>query len=414
MTYIAQFLNMAFPKAGVLVHSIPVTAATIFFALSLLYILIRDHRSANEIPPLFWKVYLLFVLMVFLSLAFNIHQIGPRHLAMTAVLIGSPLAILLGLTLTNSRRAYQIAGLALLIAGIYAIIQYLFGIEETTINGLNLALGDSWNNKPIAIWVAQTPKYVKWPATYQNGNLAAAFYILAIPLLLSWRSIELSDRWLRFSALVTGFVGLLLSGARSALYPFALIWIIICIVYVLWQRGNGLKDLLMWSGCIVLVFMAIGQVKPDSPPYDYMLDRYVLQTKQDPTASGRTMQWKEALKETSQQAWSSRLQIFTLGWDRSADFPVEGFLAVAMLYGFIAMTLFVLLFLVTMYQASFRSEANQIIALGLLAGFCQFLIDSPFLQPPTLINWFFVAGLALNQNKKDNSRIEPWIIRRIL
>lgn len=399
MIYIAQFFNMAFPKAGANLYGLPLTLALFFFGIALIGILWKERDALHEVPRVFWIFYILFVLSMLVSSIVHMSmQPSLGQLAAVAVLTGSPLAIILGVRAQRLELVFKITAIALLIVGLYAISQWMFGLLPTTIKGLNLTWGESWGNKPLFYINKGVRLLVKVPSTYQNGNLVGSFYTLAIPLTLAWRACTNLDKGLRYLAIVAGLVGMGLCGSRAALFPFILVWTAICIWYLWLKRRSALKELVALALSVALLFSVMAWIKPQQAPHKLMFVRYVTTTIKDPTATGRTTQIGKATNAVVKQNSAIKTAIFLVGASWGKNTRTEGILSVFFRYGLPAMLFLLLLLFYSLYMATRQKGLLLVIALGLLGGFGQFLGDSNFYQPPTFINWFFLVGICFNKN----------------
>lgn len=394
--YISQFLNMAFPKAGILYHNMPVTVMLLLFGAALVSVMIRYGWKERPLPPTFWIVYLLFCLWVLISLAATTETLQPKRIAMALVLIGSPLAVCLGWRILSLQMALRITAAAVIVVAAYAMIQWFGGVEETTIHGLNLAWGDSWRDKPIALRVPGPDIVVKWPSTYQNGNLVGVFYILVWPVLLAWPTVSSLDKRLRFAALSLGIIGLMLCGSRSAVYPFIVMLPVIIWVY---YRQQGLAALKYMTGLTVMVVLLAGSLNL-SPLQNgivpTIISRYVSQTLNDPTATGRTVQYIRYANKIKNIKPENKSFVLLFGMKDRKNTKTEGLLAVAIRFGYPAMVLLLGMFGLVMYYTCWKRKYTYLAVLGLITGGIPFLFDGSYQQPPSLINWFFVVGLLLH------------------
>lgn len=395
LIYISQFINMAFPKAGILYHGLPVTVSTLLFGLALLYVIIRYGWKEHPLPKAFWIVYLLFCLWVITCIIVNGKSLYMQRIANAFVLMASPLAVCLGWRVSSLHKALRITAAALILVAVYAIAQWFGGIEETTIRGLNLAWGESWGTKPIAIIKPDSYTIVKWPATYQNGNLVGVFYIMVWPVLLAWKTVSDADKRLRFAALSLGIIGLMLCGSRSAVYTFA-----VMLPFMIWifYRQQGQAALKYLGVLLLAVIMLTGAL--NFPPRQdgivpMLVGRYVKQTIKSPT-SGRIVQYGRYANRLGSMESANKYHVLLFGIKSGQKMKTEGLISVAKKFGYPAVILFVGLFALILYYACWRRPDTYLMALGLITGALPFVLDGSFEQPPTLLNWFFVAGLLLH------------------
>lgn len=403
MLTLFQFVSMAFPKAGILIGDIPITASTIMFGVTLVYIRKSIFTYLNTYKR--WTLtYFCFVFFVLLSILVNYSNITPYQIAVALVIAVSPLSVAIGYEADISK-AYRITGYALIIVGVYAITQFLFGLQETTIAGLNIAWGDSFANKPIAKY----GNLVKFPSTYQNGNLSGAFLALAVPFVLSWKPVSMNLRIFRNISCCFGLVGLFLSGARASLLPFAVLFPFIIFAWLKQQSSYRRRLFFIFSFLLSSMLIVSYLLFSHSEALLFMFDRYVVQTLSDPTATGRLPMWSNFLNRILQFSFIELLQFILVGLSWSSNGWQEGLLYILSIYGLIA---FICFCFILIYPITKIFRGNRLIALGLFSVFIQFLGDSPFAQPPTLINFFFIVGVGLQHNKSPREDISTARISR--
>lgn len=292
---------------------------------------------------------------------------------------------------------YRITAFSLLIVGAYAVAQFAFGLYETEIQGLNIAWGESFRSKLIA----KSGVLVKYPSTYQNGNLAGSFLAIGIPFVLSWKPASVNLGMLKIIGCIFGIAGLFLSGARASLLPFAVL-----IPFMLWtwlkQQESYRKQILIIAFLLLAIgFMIIYVLFAHSQALLFMFDRYIVQTLSDPTATGRLPMWSNFFQRISQLSSVESVQFVVKGFPWTYGLGQEGLLYILSFYGFISFIYFIFILL---YPIIKIFPHNKLLALGLFSVFVQLLGDSPFAQPPTLINYFFLAGIGLNFCKKTQSK----------
>lgn len=122
MLYIFEFFTFAFPKAGILFGSVPVTVATLLFLLALLFSTKGIGFMADQYKgfSIGYVVYAFFVLM---PLLLNITDTNSGNITVALVMLASPLAILIG-TQADFEKTVKIIAVSLIIVGLYAVVQY--------------------------------------------------------------------------------------------------------------------------------------------------------------------------------------------------------------------------------------------------------------------------------------------------
>lgn len=394
MLYLFEFFTFTFPKAGVLVSDVPLTVAMLLFAFALLWS-VKGIRPAIDKFRGLAIAYVLFAVFILLPMVMSLSRLSLYMVSISIVLILSPLAIIIGGGM-DFDKTVRIISVALLIVGLYAVVQFMFGIQATEIQGLNIAYGDSFETKPIGFGHGGLDA-LKMPATYQNGNGAGLFYALCLPLMFFWKPQKRCDAVLRVLGAIGGFAGLFLCGSRSVLIPFAVIAVPSLIVYIK-RRLPARAQLLFVAGvilaiCGVLAYFAVA----NSEFISYFIDRYIVQTLSDPTGAGRTVLYQKFIDAVmGLGAWDSlRFLFFGMEWKDAQ--MTEGVVYILSYYGVFAFLSFLS---VLIYPLVSVFKKNKLLSVGLLLVFIAFLVDSSFLYPPYLINYFFIAGLYLQHPEK--------------
>lgn len=397
MIYLFEFMNTAFPKAGIMFGGVSVTVAEILFIFSIMLCFKDMFKVFLRIKGLF-IIYFMFSFIIIISLISNLKFISLGAVFTSIILIISPLTIIIGYNL-NYEKAVKILVIALLITSIYSIMQWFIGIEKTAIYGLNIAYGDSFLDKPMG-WGENGREAIKMPSTYQNGNGVALFYALAISLLMSYKFKKSKLEKVKKISIFLGVVGLILSGSRSTIIPFVLF-----LPYILKNILVKLKkknQILVLSILVFLiVFLGSYIINFNSEFIAQAIDRYVIDTISDPTGNGRIPQVINLFNTFFNGGVLEIIKNLTVGvcWDLNVF--TEGLLYILGKYGVIAFITFIILLLKPIYLMFKRN--NKLIAIGLLCVFVAFLVDTSFNYPPGLMNYFLIVGLFLR--KEENERL---------
>lgn len=391
MLYIFEFFTFAFPKAGILFGSVPVTVATLLFLLALLFSTKGIGFMADQYKgfSIGYVVYAFFVLM---PLLLNITDTNSGNITVALVMLASPLAILIG-TQADFEKTVKIIAVSLIIVGLYAVVQYFFGIERTAIPGLNIAYGDSFSQKTIGYGMAgQGMDALKMPSTYQNGNGAGLFYVMCLPLMFFWKAKSKCFQVIRVAAILAAVAGVMLSGSRTILIPFAVIAIPSLLIYIKRKLPERVQTLYLGGLILVLIGLVLYVFIADSQFIQYFIDRYIMQTLADPTASGRTQQFSNVFSMIYSLNAPDFLRFFFFGMPWNKARISEGVLYMLSYYGFLSFASFLFLLL---YPIVSVFKRNKFLSVGLILVFIAFLVDRSFNYPPYLINYFFLSGLYM-------------------
>lgn len=339
----------------------------------------------------FLHIYLAYIIIILASIIANYNNLSLLRLAMSLVLIASPLTIGIGCKIKQNTFK-KIIIISLLITGLYSVLQWTVGIEATKIPGLNIAYGDTFADKPIG-YGFNGREALKMPSTYQNGNGVALFFLLAIFFVFT---IKTKKKFWKALAILLGAIGIILSGSRTALIPFVLlIPYAINKIYGILQKRNQKITL------IIFLIIGIGAgvfyiTYSNSELIEYMYDRYVVQTISDPTGSGRVTQIQSVVSYIVGQDFLGVLRNLIIGADWSEAFFSEGIFNIVSYYGVIEAIIFIILLV---YPIVKLYKNNKIEVLGLISVFIAFMVDSSFNYPPGLMNYFLIAGVLFQRQK---------------
>ncbi len=339
----------------------------------------------------FLYIYLLYITIIITTMVVNYQNLSLNRIAISLVLIASPLTIGIGNKIKLDT-FYKIILISLIITGLYSVLQWTVGLEATKIPGLNIAYGDTFADKPIG-YGFDGREASKMPSTYQNGNGVALFFLLAIFFVIGWKT---QKKGWKIVAVSLGVIGIILSGARTALIPF-----IIIVPYAIkkfydkLQKRNQ-KIMLLIVGIIGISAFVFYIIYSNSELIEYMYDRYILETISDPTGSGRTTQISNVIQYITSQNFIGVIRNFVLGADWAEAFFAEGIFNIISSYGVIEAIVFCLLLL---YPIVKLYRNSKIEVLGLLAVFIAFMVDASFNYPPGLMNYFLIAGVLFQKQK---------------
>ncbi len=382
-------LCFAFPKAGAVVGDTTITVQEIVFLL----LLIINFKKIKELIYKDKKVFGFVIVLIFFSIIIfllNIPNFSLFWILSTVVFVVSPLGYYLCDNI-NINKINKILCFSILITCLFAIIQYIFGIEETKIPGLTIAFGDSYSSKPIG-WTSEGTA-IKIPSTYQNGNGFGLFLSLTIPYLIANRFKQRKWQILKYIAVVLGFFGLFLAGSRTAVISFLLASIVIAIFNL-----HKIQNFKIRKNFLVLFYiLIIAAIIAITINWDYIYSRFILSLLNDTSGNGRLPQY-ERLKDTFFDESVLRNIFFGISWDRAVY--TEGFLCILSHHGLFVMLIYVFF----LFSYLFDRNISFIIKIGLLATLISFSVDSSFHYMPGVINYFIIVYCAkkvsLDQHKE--------------
>ena len=391
------FVTTAFPKAGAQVAGLPLTLNL----LLTIYVILRHPNqtllSIQKHHSITLAYSILFVFGVLSMLLAFVQGAAPFTLSQMLIVVGSPLVGIAAFRIPPERFA-KIIIISMLIVNTYAIVQYVFGVESTAIEGLTYTYGQSLSDKPIGFKADGTTE--KMISTYQNGNSYGLFDALGLGYLMI--RLPLNRRWnfAKITALLVGFIGFMLSGSRSIQIPFC-----ICLVFVLVQsvkqtpprlRQNIIAGITL--GCCALIAFAFSQ-----PSMILSIrDRLITQTLADPTASGRTEQWRRIFDAVAQMDGGELFRQLLLGGNPTKNVG-EGLPYFFAVFG-LPCTLAFFIGLVSLVAICWRGKNTRTIALGILCVAIAFCVDSSYMYPPCIMNVYLFYAAAQKLEKTSVSK----------
>lgn len=394
LMYIYEFLTMTIPRAGFMHNDLPINTSTFLLPIILL---ININKVLSFIKK--WDFSVLYAIFAFfLCFVMTLNwQKNPFFFTAGLVMLASPFAIVIGYY-SDPKRFFKILILALILTSGFSIIQYIFGIEKTMIEGITIALGETYEGKPIGI-LSEIDSAIKMPSTYQNGNGVGVFYVLALPIAMSYNKVSLNKRWrfLKRLSIILGAIGLFLSGSRSCLYPFIFFFVVKC-RYILKDLYKAIKNNKGWFIlAIATVIVAISVLNK----YDFMdrtFERFVTTTSNDSTAAGRTTSFAHYISYINSKGILHTIYyiLFGVEWNSGATGDLLDFFRA---YGLLFSAAFIACIT---YPLKKIKNKNDFYVFGLYCALIDFIVDSSYFYPPGLINYFMISGFLLRAYVTDN------------
>ncbi len=390
-----EFMTLAFPKAGVQV-GVPLTIAMFLFLFSLYQCQYQVLPALLHVKGLVW-FYTVFLIFALLAFIFNLGYMPTFQLTAFMVIVASPLAIGIGRSI-RAETAIKILAFSVIIVGLYALIQRFFSILNTSIPGVSYTFGQDLTAKPIGYGMAASGDAQKMPSTYQNGNGSGLFYAMAIPILTSWTTAKGKLWLLKTVAVLCGIIGLLLSGSRSIIIPFALIFIP---YLILWKGKLSYRKQLLFFALVMFSteLITIYLLKNRSEFLQQLYTRYIEQTLSDPTGAGRTSELSAAIEQASALNWLHFIRFLLIGMPWNRAIYVEGLYYALQIYGlvgFLSLTGVFISAIISIYHC------NKPASIGFICVFAAFLVDGSFMYPPAMMNYFFLTGLLTQRTFQES------------
>lgn len=402
------FVTFTFCKAGIVIKGVPITLSNVLCVAIVLYMSPKAlcYAVAHKAEAIYYCLYMCFVLS---NTCLHIGTLARKEYLFALVVAFSPIMYVIGKQIDYDKcvKTLCVAGIIL---GAYSIMQWLFGLTQTTVPGITLAWGDAWVNKPIGYGFSTFHESTKMPSTTQNGNNVALLAVLGIGVLLDWFP---QKKWFyaKWISVALFFVALILSGSRSACYPFALL--VPLGIYGCWRRyknsGKRNQKALIVTAVATLVGIVVLLQIPQLTTvhrfdgYEVLPDnqhnQQLVESQPEPsrlvqpigTMSGRMDMWKNMLyKVMHEYTIKEKLRILFIGATGKDMFMGgEGLPIFVSQYGFISALLFMGLCFPLL-----RTFSHFPIYTWAGLSFCgALLVDSSFNYPPILIWFFLLLGL---------------------
>lgn len=387
-------ISFALPKAGAILGTVPVTVAEILFIICCI-ISIKFKRPMKT-DTRFTIIYIVFAFFMIFSGFYNIaNGVGSAGLTMFILVLLSPFSYyFLALNEEDIYKYCRIVCFSVSVVGLYALIQWIFGIEATKIPGVTIALGESYSRKPIG-WGANGLEALKMPTTYQNGNISGVNCLMFMLIILQWKPTNTRDNQLRFVGFILVIVTVALSGSRSVLFPLVLFLLYTAAKWMLnLIRYHKLKKKALALGPVLMLFITIIALifnEHIGRYIGYFVYRFVESTLRDPTAAGRTTGLQYAIASFFSLSGFEKLRFLIVGAGWRSGITIEGIFNMFFRYGLPALfSTFALL------AYTFNHEKNRQWSLSVLQ-LCIILalaVDGTMFYNPTLMNYFFILKLS--------------------
>ena len=395
MIALLWILALVLPKAGTYISDVPVTIASILVVLYGGYYFVYSGYPGRRKAEgrMFTRYYLVYAWLLVVTLIANLSTINTTDMTTWLLMIASPLAFYAGLRANNPRRAMFTVLVATGAVGLYALVQNLFGVEETAIPGVTHLFGeDLINGNPI-----RTPSgTLKSPSTYHNGNLAASFLLLGMGFALFAHRINPRLKAVSRVAFIAAAIGVAVSLARAAALGFAIAALIALLPrfrpsWVGPRIARVAAGLLVVVSTVLFAYILTGSES-------FLFERYVIDSLDDPSGAGRTdgySAWFSTLRDHGPGEFV-KVVLFGDGNVDPLEDQLEGFIAIFAKHGvFVLASFLALLALPLRMMRRVRGSDATVIWFGFVASAAMWLIDNTFFYPPTLMNWFLLAGLAV-------------------
>lgn len=402
--------SMTIPRAGTKVGELPVTLPIVIYLLALMSFLIRPldiiriRRSAGELyGNLASTSAAAFLFAGLCAISVGLMRGAPagQMLIETAALIGFvPVFFLIRRHVSSPgsfRTIISIASISLVAACLYGIAQRLFGHYAVLVPGVTMSYSDAQSPDAFALRNNMTAVGLKVVSTFQNGNLFGNYLALLLPIPATlfhqaqglWKAVNGA-----FLALV--LITLLLTLSRGAIVAGVASLAVLSVLLRGSQALRVLSVLLASIGGLAVYLIGVAE----------RLFAF------DPTLAGRTTIYGDLAAVYSSLSPLAFIQIALIGAGMGGAIGLGGLttistegsmLIIGMKMGVLGIIAMLGVICGVLFCAwrwcrpsdSFEGRLGCALAAGLVGASVQLGIDSVMMMPPTSMNFWLVAGLAL-------------------
>ncbi len=370
--------TLLFPKSGLNYSGIPITL-NIFFVLLISAIYI--FRFFHEIQVLSFAAISLLVPWFLLVNARSNSLLESRTLRYGSIywFVIVPLFWIAVENLSRNNRSVPIR-LVLncnILATLFGLGQYIFGLRFLSVPGLTIAWGDSYARKNLSLFDATNVVGSKIPSTFQGGNIWGQCSAVILVWVIVFRVWDVyTNKLMKISTIAIPCIGVFLSFSRTALFAAS----ITILIFLLRNYELRLKFL-------VGVFVVAAGLMIISPAN---LDRFSLSSFTN--SAGRTSQWRKGFEIFSISDWL---------FGGSSVLPgsmvrMEGLLG---LFGQVGVVGFLILAIlaIRLYSGKFKWLV--------LCIFICLCLDSTYVSPPLLLVPAVLKLARLSDLKTNHLRI---------
>ncbi len=359
------FLVAAVPKAGWRINEFPFPVLMIPLFGAAFVLRSRGERSGFitdstqtalvGIAALWLAVRLVVLRNAGIPTSAQLALVGWYALPLALLVIGPRLGSVRGFTGRLWAGALE-AGV--LFACGFAVMQRVFGLEETAIEGVTISLGDSYENKPLLFGEGG----IKTPSTYQNGNIlgviTGVFFLIAVDRMLRGTA-RPRDYVMATATAVASF----LSGSRTVVLGVFIGFVLL----VLRSRVTGRTVKAVAVPALVLVVVL--QVIPT------FAARYSFRPTSGDITAGRAQQWSALLESST----PTELLVGSTDWLEGGRGLAEGVFGIVQQVGLVGVVLVGGVLWIATSGPSVRRWRLLLIPL-----FVSVCIDSAYYSFPTL------------------------------
>lgn len=402
MLLLTIFFSIWFPKAGVKFSGIPLTVSNVLFGITfILWIFKKIKFGKVKISSLgtiliFTIGYCIFKYII----AYAGGKSFIESIGYIIPLIIYPLIFFITFDeIENKNQINQIIKIIIYgfwFACLYALLQYVIGINKCAIPGLTVNLsdyqqyGEYWYMHKANGTQVDEAKIV---STYQNGNLFGIGLLLIYPLVNKYYK-DCKNRKLENFSLIIFVLCTFLTLSRACWLGIA----VFLFVEILLKKEKTLKDILKKISIIIMALIAIFLIFKYVPQ---IANRFLNTDLEDwISMSGRT----EGLIEVFQTVWESGnvlgLIFGPYGISEYSGLAYEMFpLSLFVQLGIIGVILMYTIFVKVIFELRKTDFIESAIRLSIIIWLIVGIIECGYWLPPAALNMFTLIGLGYANRK---------------
>ena len=392
------FFNIWFPKAGIKVAGIPLTVGNVFLAITFICWLykkiVEGHVTVHKIG------YSIMILMVFSLVKYVVIGDILSNIGYVIPLVIYPLIFFIAYDLIDNKQKEQkiinVICFGFFFISIYALLQYIFGIEKVCIPGITVNLSDyiKYGSK----WYLQKNNNnagvgTKIISTFQNGNLYGVNTLLIFPIVYQFFK-EKNKNSIMYMSLILFVICVFLSLSRAC-------WVGIILFMLFGIFLENEKTQKSFYRKIVMIFLCFMLVIFSFKYFPTIATRLSSMDKSDIISmSGRTEGLQDVVKNFNEYKYAFIWLIGSKGFIERVGLAYEMTpLAMLVQIGLIGLLLFYGILYNVWKRMDKKMWLQNAVKLSIFIWVFVGCIEGAFWLPPTALNIFLLLAIGLANQK---------------
>lgn len=392
------FFNIWFPKAGIKVAGIPLTVGNVFLAITFICWsykkIVEGHVTVHKIG------YSIMILMVFSLVKYVVIGDILSNIGYVIPLVIYPLIFFIAYDLIDNKQKEQriinVICFGFFFISIYALLQYILGIEKVCIPGITVNLSDyiKYGSK----WYLQKNNNnagvgTKIISTFQNGNLYGVNTLLIFPIVYQFFK-EKNKNSIMYISLILFVICVFLSLSRAC-------WVGIILFMLFGIFLENEKTQKSFYRKIVMIFLCFMLVIFSFKYFPTIATRLSSMDKSDIISmSGRTEGLQDVVKNFNEYKYAFIWLIGSKGFIERVGLAYEMTpLAMLVQIGLIGLLLFYGILYNVWKSMDKKMWLQNAIKLSIFIWVVVGCIEGAFWLPPTALNIFLLLAIGLANQK---------------